>query len=493
MTICTRGLFFKWHETFDRGEVSKVTCLNSKQEWKVSSRNSTDSKSTRIKFIVLGCFLPCYMVATKLPLRVYHLITGESIKNGRQLAREKWLNDPDRDNISLDSLTRKEIVFQIVKDIIKIVLLPFELIALEFSALVGIVLPYDGRKMFCDIEDFFASPFMRRWEDNPRNVLFRHNEYCAPCMQDTENFISKNLNKVHDADKYSNNQIEYRLKKKISRLSPFLRSVGVEVDKLKQDLKDISPEYIDNLNKNIKKLKKFYLKNEGFAIKQRLVKNINDILIQAKTTHELYLHSFFDQDEQKRLIKLIQANDLAAIDQMSEPNELGNLRMQVHKKINELNNPNLLEIIDRIYTYSKEKLEVILQHPIRYYLKERGVNTELLTDHLNNHYFSQQDEKEFWTLVATFPLDIQKLNAALDVNSHENQLKAQRRNLSVRISGDQNLSASRKKKLLKYIFDYKPEQLKELSRLIDEGDQTKIREFYRYFKSMMDLYKSIAK
>lgn len=486
MTICTRGLFFKWHESFDSGEVSKVTCLNSKQEWKVSSRNNTDSKSTRIKFIVLGCFLPCYMVATKLPLRVYHLITGESIKNGRQLAREKWLNDPNRDNISLDSLTRKEIVFQIVKDIIKIVLLPFELIALEFSALVGIALPYDGRKMFCDIEDFFASPFMRRWEDNPRNVLFRHNEYCAPCMQDTENFISKNLNKVHDADKYSNNQIEYRLKKKISRLSPFLRSVGVNVDKLKQDLKDISPGYIDNLNKNIKKLKKDP-KNTN------LVKNINDILNQAKRIHDLYSVSFFDKDEQKRLIKLIQANDLAAIDQMAQPNELGSLRMKVHKKIKEINNTNLLEIIDRIYTYSKEKLEVILQHPIRYYLKERGVNTELLTDHLNNHYFSEQDEKEFWTLVATFPLDIQKLNAALDINNPENHLKAQRRNLSVRISGDQNLSASRKKKLLKYIFDYKPEQMKELSQLIDEGDQSKIRNFNRYFKSMMDLYKTIAK
>lgn len=232
--ISFNNLIYPFEETLDIGGKPVVVCTQTGEVW-ADRPGITDKQTLRIKFLALAIFNIIYFPVQCLSAKIYDLVSGKVVKKGLSLAREEWLNeqkylDENSEEI-LASLKRKHVFIQIVKSIIKIVLFPLQMIAIEFGALWGIMFPYDGRKICSNVDDLFSSPIVSK-----KRVGFFINEYAAPCMQTKQNWNRKNIGRIW-YKKDGPRQTTYRLSKKLERLGPFIRHLGHDPEKINDQLK----------------------------------------------------------------------------------------------------------------------------------------------------------------------------------------------------------------------------------------------------------------
>ena len=231
--ISFNNLIYPFEETLDVCGKRVVVCTQTGEVW-ADRPGITDKRTLRIKFLALAIFNIIYFPVQCLSAKIYDLVSGKVVKKGLTLAREEWLNeqkylDENSEEI-LASLKRKHVFIQIVKSIIKIVLFPLQMIAIEFGALWGIMFPYDGRKICSNVDDLFSSPIVSK-----KRMKFFINEYAAPCMQTKQSWNRKNIGRIWEKKNHYR-QDSYRLKKKLSRLGPFIRYLGHDPKKINDQL-----------------------------------------------------------------------------------------------------------------------------------------------------------------------------------------------------------------------------------------------------------------
>lgn len=239
MLVQSCGFFHTWyHKKDDRNNLREVVCFETQEVWTL--HRDTPS-SLRIKFIQL-LFTNCVVIPfAKTPLRIWGIIKGDFIKHGTSVARRAWINefgfnDPKND---LKDKIRSQIGKELILEVIKIALFLFEVVALTFAAIIGLIHPYEGRKLYADVERAFSRP---RVADQP----FHFSEYTAPCMQPDSIQEEKNLRKL---EYKCGNWVKkpkpgLDITRRLKRYHTVYESLGIDVDYMIYKIKKISLEIV---------------------------------------------------------------------------------------------------------------------------------------------------------------------------------------------------------------------------------------------------------
>lgn len=150
-----------------------------------------------------------YMLGIRLQRRIINLLQGDFIFKGYQQAEHEWLTENSKNSqawsphftwisppvgyTSLYTNTIIKILWELVKEIAKIVTYPFAMIALEYSALHGVFInPQDGRKMWSSIEYVWS---VSDPVDNTDqiDVCLDSLHFLAPCLQPDNVWEERNL------------------------------------------------------------------------------------------------------------------------------------------------------------------------------------------------------------------------------------------------------------------------------------------------------------
>ncbi len=149
--------------------------------------NKDPDNLIREKAIELFFVQALFMTFVRIPYRIFQLCKGDFIHAGRVLGERKWnaavlnygLTSSIGEAPNLKSIVRKEICWQFVKNIVKIVTYPLAIVALQFAALVAIISPVPGRRFFALVEDLWSREFfVIKKNENEIKV----SEYIARCF-----------------------------------------------------------------------------------------------------------------------------------------------------------------------------------------------------------------------------------------------------------------------------------------------------------------------
>jgi hypothetical protein len=233
---CMNGVLFNWDEGYE-GKNLKAVRDSSGNEWKVDA--GAGPFITRFKFVNLILTNPFFFPLIRMPLRLIGLFKGDFIDHGHSVAKVKWLNNLEHkkknSNTLLNARVRVEIAKALLKEVLKITTLFIEVILLEAAALWGLVFPYDGRKMYAAIEDFYSRPRYHGYHP-AKFLILVFDEYSAPCMQPKARFDRKNLYKMNE---FNTCDDQYKLKacNRLRRYSLFFNDLGIDSDKVISEIK----------------------------------------------------------------------------------------------------------------------------------------------------------------------------------------------------------------------------------------------------------------
>lgn len=146
----------------------------------------------RMKCLAAAIMSPL-VVGLRMCYRVFLIFQGNSFVHVYQAAERGW-NEKRYDAVFRSSFDQapteddlfKDVVQQqlisLIKDIVKIVTYPLAWIALEFSALLGLVFPMHGRLFFTSIEQFYSTEYLPDQSCLPAGEKMRVCNYMAPCF-----------------------------------------------------------------------------------------------------------------------------------------------------------------------------------------------------------------------------------------------------------------------------------------------------------------------
>lgn len=215
------------------------------------------------------------VVALRMAYRSITLLTGDFIRAGYELAtREQELEDltnaqaaAEHEVIAPKGLVMaqdasrvvefaassfafkviKYSLLQLVKNIVKIVAYPFAWIALEVSALYGIVHTWDGRVLVTQMEHAFSRDIVSESDSGPfAELRLRISDYVAICMAPEEIWDERNLYIVlpsYNPDSFLS--IRRYLTSYVTGRRDFFDKVGVYEDLIKC-LKALKQEFKDH-------------------------------------------------------------------------------------------------------------------------------------------------------------------------------------------------------------------------------------------------------
>ncbi len=146
-------------------------------DWKVSDhvtheksgriyghRSKDEPIGIRMKLGLLG-FYQAPLVAFRMVYRVFTLLSGDFVRTGlekanriNQLALQKWSKKTENSFYpALRQEKMKQVLWQLTKNIAKIVVYPLALIANLFICVYGMFDPYGGRAIYAEIEETLSS------------------------------------------------------------------------------------------------------------------------------------------------------------------------------------------------------------------------------------------------------------------------------------------------------------------------------------------------
>ncbi|MDE3046558.1 MAG: hypothetical protein KGJ02_07965 [Verrucomicrobiota bacterium] len=154
----------------------------------------------RKKFFPL-CIFTFPGTAARIAYRTLALLSGDFIRSGLakgeaewQLKSQEWSLNSNRKIEQLPShslLLIKHILRDLVLNVLKIVTYPLACIALQFTALYGLLDPINGRAAFSRIEEIWS----RDISSGIRScgLFIQFSEFSAPCMQPKDVWEKNNL------------------------------------------------------------------------------------------------------------------------------------------------------------------------------------------------------------------------------------------------------------------------------------------------------------
>lgn len=221
----------------------------------------------RSMFAVLAIFQAPILIVGRIPLRVVRILYADFNEVGLNIAEREWLTKnskwsqewsakaptpPPAGTGSLYFQTALRSIWQLTKDIIRIVTYPLAIIALEFAALyAAFVHPIDGQKMWADVEHFWSCDRRGIQSLSEPMVFTDWCDYIAPCMQPKEVWDTRNLYRTFNRyDKNTIRSLILALEQRLILEKDFLLAEGVAVDKLQQTLKTFKQEsgHMDRLS-----------------------------------------------------------------------------------------------------------------------------------------------------------------------------------------------------------------------------------------------------
>jgi hypothetical protein len=211
--------------------------------------------------------------------RIGAIFRGDFVRAGRHFAekawkleRQTWSLNPNPKALPPDesSLRNKVIlhtIWQLIKNIVKIVTYPLAMIALQFAALYGIINPADGRRMFSAIEHAWSRDYFEP------DWCWQFLDYLAPCMQPKDVWESRNFyaaQEGHDSGDYRSillnisNKIKdniqfyeretYGFGHSVAEFVPILAKVKQKITKLVQNFQNSTEEQIEANTKTMEKI-----------------------------------------------------------------------------------------------------------------------------------------------------------------------------------------------------------------------------------------------
>lgn len=196
-----------WEDNRAYGEDGKVQgdvrnrCTGAKYGTVIKDSNMI----LRKKFVQLSLATPVIGVITRIPLRLVQLVSGDFIDIGTKLAFEKWKQEqadwallskeerqqtPYPSTDRLNSLERRLVLWQFVKNVVKLATLSLAIVAATFAALYGLIRPLDGRALYSSIEYLWSRDGI---DPERKGRIWTFGEFLAPCLQPQEVQESLNL------------------------------------------------------------------------------------------------------------------------------------------------------------------------------------------------------------------------------------------------------------------------------------------------------------
>ena len=182
--------------------------------WAKETRNEVRFKCCQLAL----AFTP--IVAVRMAYRTCTLLTGDFIRAGLEKAENEWQLtsqecsiDPKKPLPSYSLIVAKHALWQLAKNVAKIVTYPIALIGLVFASLYGIIDPLNGRFLIAAIEHAWS----RDTIEHPSTKAcfaydrFYFGEYFPVCMQPGEVFDQKNIYRAspHHDPKSLQNKLLY--------------------------------------------------------------------------------------------------------------------------------------------------------------------------------------------------------------------------------------------------------------------------------------------
>jgi len=232
--------WFNWQDnrTVDEdGDLTGyVVDLDSKRSYGMLHDPNND---IRVKLCVIAIFQIPWGLCVRMPYRAICLLTGDFFSEGVhkankawELERQQWSMNktnetdtlPPSDTDLLFKATR-EVLKQLVINIVKVVTYPLAMIAIEFAALYGLILhPLDGRKFLATIEEAYSEGILREGEF--QRDLHAFGDFFV-CMQPEDVWKRKNLFRFDDPNGNSIRARILRLENKLIDREDFLKNEGL--------------------------------------------------------------------------------------------------------------------------------------------------------------------------------------------------------------------------------------------------------------------------
>lgn len=243
---------FDWDDqrTYDNwGDCTNGHVLD-KQTQRLYGVLNYDNEGMRRVFYTLSATQILFMSFIRIPKRIRELFDGNFISIGSAQAEQEWLTENSKRSqagaiVSVSSLYKKTIVkslWNLIKEIAKIVTFPLAIIALEFSALYGVLInQLDARKLWSMIEHLWnvsypldtISPLIGVNISGYHcgfDILSDVLTYIAPCMQPKDVWVERNLYRILGS--YSPDSGKSRLlqiRQKLETQRDFLAAEGLDV------------------------------------------------------------------------------------------------------------------------------------------------------------------------------------------------------------------------------------------------------------------------
>lgn len=167
---------------------------------------ATDNEQgIREKLGLLAVIQAPFGLFVRIPYRVMGVLRGDFFSEGCHKAKREWKlerqvaylgGNPVPGRVAFVTKASGKILWQLAKEIAKIVTYPLAIVALEFAALYGLFRPLDGRAMYASIEHFWSSNSIATFSwINEKNSFdkIRYGNYLAACLQPRRVLDDSNL------------------------------------------------------------------------------------------------------------------------------------------------------------------------------------------------------------------------------------------------------------------------------------------------------------
>lgn len=161
-----------------------------------------------IRWTCFGLFIGIapITVALRMPYRTVTLLTGDFFRAGYQLAEREWrlvrqtakkAGQPEPSQCRRYLLVMKHSLWQLAKNIAKIVTYPIAAIAMTFAAFYGLVFhPLDGKAMYSTVENLWARDLIDVTHKSESQL--RIGDYLALCMVSQDVWDQQNFYRTFD-------------------------------------------------------------------------------------------------------------------------------------------------------------------------------------------------------------------------------------------------------------------------------------------------------
>lgn len=212
--------------------------------------HTTGDSSSCLRKKFLGAFLiqiPVVLLL-RIPSRVVAILSGDFVRSGCEKARNEWKNkmqqwslDP---NVEVSPprfysiVLAKHILWQLTKNVAKVVTYPLALVGMVFVSVYGLFAPVTARALYGAIESAWSrdsTPSSGRSREICQSItvykVWLHiNEFIGPCFQTKAVWEKNNLyRQFHDYDENTLRSLLLKASNKLNADKEFLAKEGVDI------------------------------------------------------------------------------------------------------------------------------------------------------------------------------------------------------------------------------------------------------------------------